>query len=81
MDDVAKLINVQAEKMMRMASEESEKLLRSLPNLETAESEKIQMMFERFAKKIASEYLYKVKDKNSPEDVQKYLECLCNVSS
>lgn len=76
MDDVAKMVNIQAERMMGMAKEETEKLLRSLPDLDSEQSEKVKMFFERFAKKMASDFLYKVKDKNSPEDVQMYLECL-----
>lgn len=81
MDDVAKLVNVQAEKMMQMAEDESEKLVRSLPSLSNEERDRVKMMYERFAKKMASEYLYKVKDRNSAEDVQKYLEILAKVSS
>lgn len=81
MDDVAKLVSAQAEKMLQMAAEESEKLVRSLPDLSDEDGNRVKMMFERFAKKVASEYLYKVKDKNSAEDVQKYLECLAKVSS
>lgn len=81
MDDVAKLVSAQAEKMLQMAAEESEKLVRSLPDLSDEDCNRVKMMFERFAKKVASEYLYKVKDKNSAEDVQKYLECLAKVSS
>jgi len=80
MDDVAKLVNFQAEKMMQLADAESEKLVRSLQNVSADDRERIKMMFERFAKKMASEYLYKVKDSNSAEDVQKYLECLENVA-
>lgn len=80
MDDVAKMVSLQAEKMMQMANDESEKLLRSLPGLDVVEIEKIKLMFERFAKKMASEFLYKVKDKNTPADVQKYLECLARTS-
>lgn len=81
MDEVAKQVNIQAEKMMQMAEAESEKLVRSLQDISAEDRDRIQMMFERFAKKMASEYLYKVKDKNTPEDVQKYLECLGRVSS
>lgn len=80
MDEVAKQVNIQAEKMMQMAEAESEKLVRSLQDISAEDRDRIQMMFERFAKKMASEYLYKVKDKNTPEDVQKYLECLGRVS-
>ncbi|MCQ2096457.1 MAG: glutamyl-tRNA reductase [Fibrobacter sp.] len=80
MDEVAKLINVQAEKMLQMADEESGKLLRSL-NVTEEDAARIRMMYERFAKKMASEFLYKVKDKNPAEDVQKYLECLAKASS
>ena len=38
------------------------------------------MMYERFAKKMANDYLYKIKDSNSVEDVLTYLKCLrgCN---
>ncbi len=80
MDEVAKQVNIQAEKMMQMAEAESEKLVRSLQDISAEDRDRIQMMFERFAKKMASEFLYKVKDKNTPEDVQKYLECLGRVS-
>ncbi len=80
MDEVAKQVNVQAEKMLQMADEESGKLLRSL-NVTEEDAARIRMMYERFAKKMASEFLYKVKDKNPAEDVQKYLECLAKVSS
>ena len=37
---------------------------------------KIAMMYERFAKKMANDFLYKVKDSNSPEDVKVFLKCL-----
>jgi len=76
MDDVAKEINVLAEKMVGSAREEAEKLLRSLPDLDEAAARKIQMMYERFAKKMANEYLYKVKDRNPSEDVKVFLKCL-----
>lgn len=80
MDEIAKQINELAGQMISSANEECEKLLRSLPELDDAASGKIQMMYERFAKKMASDFLYKVKDKNSVEDVQKYLECLGKVN-
>ena len=80
MDDIAKNIHVFAEKMVATANEESEKLLRSLPEVSDADKKRIQMMYERFAKKMANDYLYKVKDSNSAEDVLTYLKCLreCN---
>ncbi|SIO01101.1 glutamyl-tRNA reductase [Fibrobacter sp. UWB11] len=80
MDDIAKDIHVFAEKMVSTANEESEKLLRSLPEVSDADKKRIQMMYERFAKKMANDYLYKVKDSNSAEDVLTYLKCLreCN---
>ena len=80
MDDIAKDIHVFAEKMVATANEESEKLLRSLPEVSDADKKRIQMMYERFAKKMANDYLYKVKDSNSAEDVLTYLKCLreCN---
>ncbi len=81
MDEIAKQINVLAGQMISSANEECEKLLRSLPELDGAASGKIQMMYERFAKKMASDFLFKVKDKNSAEDVQKYLECLGKVNN
>ena len=80
MDDIAKDIHVFAEKMVATANEESEKLLRSLPDVSDADKKRIQMMYERFAKKMANDYLYKIKDSNSVEDVLTYLKCLrgCN---
>ena len=80
MDDIAKNIHVFAEKMVATANEESEKLLRSLPEVSDADKKRIQIMYERFAKKMANDYLYKVKDSNSAEDVLTYLRCLreCN---
>ena len=76
MDDVAKQINILAEKMVGSAREDAEKLVRSLPDLDEASAHKIQMMYERFAKKMANEYLYKVKDRSSSEDVKVFLKCL-----
>lgn len=76
MDDIAKDIHVLAEKMVATANKESEKLLRSLPDVSDADKKRIQMMYERFAKKMANDYLYKVKDLNSAEDVLTYLKCL-----
>lgn len=81
MDDVAKRINVLAGQMVTTAEDECEKLLRSMPDLSQEDSDRIQMMYVRFAKKMANDYLYKVKAENSPEDVQKYLECLSKASS
>ena len=80
MDDIAKDIHVFAEKMVATANEESEKLLRSLPEVSDADKNRIRMMYVRFAKKMANDYLYKVKDSNSAEDVMTYLKCLreCN---
>ena len=76
MDEVAKGIHVLANKMVKTAGEESGKLLASLPNLDEASAKKIAMMYERFAKKMANDFLYKVKDSNSPEDVKVFLKCL-----
>ncbi len=76
MDEVAKGIHVLADKMVKTAGEESGKLLASLPNLDEASAKKIAMMYERFAKKMANDFLYKVKDSNSPEDVKVFLRCL-----
>ena len=80
MDDIAKDIHVLAEKMVATANDESEKLLRSLPDVSDADKKRIHMMYVRFAKKMANDYLYKVKDSNSAEDVLTYLKCLreCN---
>lgn len=76
MDEVSKQINLHAERMVNVANEESEKLLRSLPDLPEEDRKRIAMMYERFAKKMANDYLYKVKADNSPEDVQVFLKCL-----
>ncbi len=76
MDEVARGIHVLADKMVKTAGEESGKLLASLPNLDEASAKKIAMMYERFAKKMANDFLYKVKDSNSPEDVKVFLKCL-----
>ena len=57
-------------------NEESEKLLRSMPDLAEEDRHRISMMYERFAKKLANDYLYKVKAENAPEDVQVFLKCL-----
>ncbi len=76
MDEIVKAVHSQAEKLMSMAAEDSEKLLRSLQNVDDDIRRRIEMMFERFAKRIANEYLYKVKEKNSPEDVKVFLKCL-----
>ena len=76
MDEVSKQIHLHAEKMLTTANEESEKLLRSMPELSEDDRHRIQMMYERFAKKMANDFLYKVKAENSPEDVQVFLKCL-----
>ena len=76
MDDIAKDIRVIADRMVATANEESEKLLRSMPGLPEADRERIAMMYERFAKKMANDYLYKVKVENPPEDVKVFLKCL-----
>lgn len=76
MDEVSKQISVHAERMVSVANEESEKLLRSLPDLSEEDRKRIAMMYERFAKKLANDYLYKVKAENSPEDVEVFLKCL-----
>ena len=76
MDEVSKQIHLHAEKMLTTANEESEKLLRSMPELSEDDHHRIQMMYERFAKKMANDFLYKVKAENSPEDVQVFLKCL-----
>lgn len=76
MDEVSKEINVHAERMVAVANEESEKLLRSMPDLPEADRARIKMMYERFAKKMANDLLYKVKAGNSPEDVKLFLKCL-----
>ena len=76
MDEVSKQISVHAERMLKSANEESEKLLRSMPDLPEEDRHRVQMMYERFAKKMANDFLYKVKAENSPEDVQVFLKCL-----
>ena len=76
MDESAKSIHLIADKIIKTAGEESGKLLASLPNLDEATARKISMMYERFAKKMANDFLYKVKDSNSPEDVKVFLKCL-----
>jgi glutamyl-tRNA reductase len=76
MDEVSKEINVHAERMVRAANEDAEKLLRSMPDLPEEDCRRIAMMYERFAKKMANDYLYKVKAGNSPEDVKIFLKCL-----
>ena len=76
MDNVSKQISLHAEQMLNVANEESEKLLRSMADLADEDRHPISMMYERFAKKLANDYLYKVKAENSPEDVQVFLKCL-----
>ena len=76
MDEVSKEINVHAERMVAVANEESEKLLHSMPDLPEVDRARIKMMYERFAKKMANDLLYKVKAGNSPEDVKVFLKCL-----
>ena len=81
MDEVSKQISLHAERMVTVANEESDKLLRSLPDLPEEDRKRIAMMYERFAKKLANDYLYKVKADNSPEDVQVFLKCLGQTQS
>lgn len=76
MDEVSKQISVHAERMLKTANEESEKLLRSMPDLPEEDRHRVQMMYERFAKKMANDFLYRVKAENTPEDVQVFLKCL-----
>ena len=76
MDEVSKQVNLYAERMTAMANAESEKLLRSMPDLAQTDRERIAMMYERFAKKMANDFLYKVKAENTPEDVKVFLKCL-----
>ena len=76
MDEVSKQISVHAERMLKSANEESDKLLRSMPDLPEEDRHRVQMMYERFAKKMSNDFLYKVKAENSPEDVQVFLKCL-----
>ena len=76
LDDISKQISLHAERMVNVANDESEKLLRSLPDLSEDDRKRISMMYERFAKKMANDYLYKVKAENAPEDVQVFLKCL-----
>ena len=76
MDDIAKDIRVIADRMVATANEESEKLLRSMPGMPEEDRQRIALMYERFAKKMANDYLYKVKAGNPPEDVKVFLKCL-----
>ena len=76
MDEVSKQVNLYAERMTAIANTESEKLLRSMPDLAQTDRERIAMMYERFAKKMANDFLYKVKAENTPEDVKVFLKCL-----
>jgi glutamyl-tRNA reductase len=76
MDDIAKDVHVLAERMVATAEGESEKLLRSLPDVSQADRERIRMMYVRFAKKMANDYLYRVKDANPQADVRSFLDCL-----
>lgn len=80
MDDVAKRINALASQMVTTAEDECGKLLRSMPDLSQEDSYRIQMMYVRFAKKMANDYLYRVKAENSPEDVLDFLKCLEHVA-
>ena len=76
MDEVSKQVSLHAERMVSAANEESEKLLRSMPGLPEEDRKRIVMMYERFAKKMANDYLYKVRASNTPEEVQVFLKCL-----
>ena len=76
MDDIAKEIHLFAERLVNAANEDSEKLLRSLPDLPESDGNRVRLMYERFAKKMANDFLYKVKAENPPEDVRVFLKCL-----
>ena len=76
MDEVSKQVSLHAERMVSAANEESEKLLRSMPGLPEEDRKRIVMMYERFAKKMANDNLYKVRASNTPEEVQVFLKCL-----
>ena len=76
MDEVSKQVSLHAERMVSAANEESEKLLRSMPGLPEEDRKRIAMMYERFAKKMANDYLYKVRASNTPEEVLVFLKCL-----
>ncbi len=76
MDEVSKLIRLLAERMVNEADEQGEKLLRSMPDLPEEDRRRISMMYERFAKKMANDFLYRVKAENPPEDVRVFLKCL-----
>lgn len=81
MDDIAKEIHVVAGKMVATAEEECEKLLRSLPDVCDSDKERIRIMYVRFAKKMANDYLYRVKDANGAAETAAFLECLKRASS
>ncbi len=76
MDDIAKDIHVFAEKMVQTADAECEKLLRSLPDVCDSDKDRIKMMYVRLAKKMANDYLYKVKDANTALQTSAFLDCL-----
>ena len=76
MDESSKQINLYAERMVNAANVESEKLMRSMPDLPEEDRRRIAMMYERFAKKMANDFLYRVKAANSAEDVKVFLKCL-----
>lgn len=81
MDDMAKDIRVFADKMVLAAELECERLLRSMPDMTDVNKNRIQMMYVRFAKKMANDYLYKVKDSNTPLDTTTFLNCLKNAEA
>ena len=81
MDDIAKEIHVFAENMVHTAEQEGEKLLRSLPDVCDSDKERIRVMYVRFAKKMANDYLYRVKDANGAAETAAFLECLKRASS
>ena len=81
MDDIAKEIHVFAENMVHTAEQDGEKLLRSLPDVSDADRERIRVMYVRFAKKMANDYLYRVKDANGAAETAAFLECLKRASS
>ncbi|MCF0223307.1 MAG: glutamyl-tRNA reductase, partial [Fibrobacter sp.] len=76
MDDVVKKISERAERLINSAKNEACELLRSMPKIDEDSRSKIEMLYVRFAKRVANEFLYKVKDNNTQSDVIKFLECL-----
>ena len=79
LDDASKQINIYAEKLMEMAREESLNIAQSFESLSEGERDKLEMHFERFAKKIAHPFLYKVRGANEMDDIWVFLKCLDQV--